>query len=203
MQQVVFAGRKVTPSKVVCIGRNYAEHIQELENEVPEQPVIFIKPNSAIADQVVSIAGEVVHYEGEITFLVRAGEIAGVGFGLDLTKRSLQDKFKPKGLPWERAKAFDGAAIYSEFVPFSGDTSGLRLELHINDRLVQAAGEPMMITKPARIMEDVQATFTLEDDDLIMTGTPAGVGALEPGDRYVGRVFDGERLLVEGRWQVQ
>lgn len=203
MKQVVMGGRAITPSKIVCIGRNYAEHIQELDNEVPEQPVIFIKPNSAISDQLVSRPDEVIHYEGEITFLIRGGRIAGVGFGLDLTKRQLQDHLKPKGLPWERAKAFDGAAVFSEFVPFDGPTDDLRLELHINGALVQAGSVALMLTRPAAILADIQSTFTLEDGDLVMTGTPKGVGPIAAGDAYIGRIYNGDTLLVEGAWTVK
>jgi 2-keto-4-pentenoate hydratase/2-oxohepta-3-ene-1,7-dioic acid hydratase in catechol pathway len=203
MKQIDVAGETFTPTKIVCIGRNYVDHIRELDNEVPERPVIFIKPNSAIRGQPCCQADEELHYEGEITFMVRAGQIAAVGFGLDLTRRRLQGELKAKGLPWERAKAFDGAAVFSGFVPFSGDTSGLRLELHINNRLVQAGGHALMMTKPAALLAEVKRDFTLEDGDLIMTGTPAGVGPLLRGDRFLGRVFNGDRLLVEGHWQVQ
>jgi 2-keto-4-pentenoate hydratase/2-oxohepta-3-ene-1,7-dioic acid hydratase in catechol pathway len=145
----------------------------------------------------------VIHYEGEISFLVLGGEIAGVGFGLDLTKRLLQDQLKPQGLPWERAKAFDGAAIFSEFVPFGDATDDLRLELHINDERVQSGGHALMLTKPADILADIKSTFTLEDGDLIMTGTPKGVGPIQAGDTYAGRIYDGEQLLVEGSWVVE
>lgn len=202
MNQVSLAGKAVTPSKVVCIGRNYVDHIRELNNEMPTQPVIFIKPNSAITSDLRAIPGEEVHYEGEISLLIEGGRIAGVGFGLDLTKRELQAGLKAKGMPWERAKAFDGAAVFSDFVPFSGDTANLRLELHINDVLVQSGGTALMMTKPADILTEVQDCFSLEDGDIVMTGTPAGVGPILPGDRYTGRIFDGEQLLVEADWQV-
>lgn len=190
------------PSKIVCIGRNYAAHIAELDNPVPERPVLFIKPASAIGDQVRTVPGELLHYEAEITLLIEAGVIAGVGFGLDLTKRDLQALLKAKGLPWERAKAFDGAAVFSGFVPFRGDPGGLRLEFFINDALVQAGGVAMMLTQPAALLAEIADNFTLQDGDLVMTGTPSGVGPVIAGDRYVGRVFDGDRLLVEGVWTV-
>jgi 2-keto-4-pentenoate hydratase/2-oxohepta-3-ene-1,7-dioic acid hydratase in catechol pathway len=203
MNRVTLGSRFHTPSKIVCIGRNYAAHIEELHNEPPEQPVIFIKPNSAIASQPCSRPGETVHYESEITLMILGGRIAGVGFGLDLTRRDLQADLKAKGLPWERAKAFDGAAVFIDFVHFTGDPAGLRLELRINEQLAQAGGVAQMLTRPAAILTEVAASFSLEDGDLIMTGTPQGVGPLVAGDRYHGRILDGERVLVEDRWVVQ
>jgi 2-keto-4-pentenoate hydratase/2-oxohepta-3-ene-1,7-dioic acid hydratase in catechol pathway len=203
MNAVTLGHTTYTPSKIVCIGRNYAAHIQELGNERPEQPVLFIKPNSAIASQPCTLPGESVHYESEITLLIRAGQIAGVGFGLDLTRRALQARLKAKGLPWERAKAFDGAAVFSRFVPFNTDPDKLRLELHINERLVQSGGVGQMLTKPTDILAEIAASFTLEDGDLVMTGTPQGVGPLVAGDRYLGRLFDDAQLLLEANWVVQ
>lgn len=202
MNQVKFDGRAITPSKVVCVGRNYAAHIEELGNAVPERPVLFIKPNSAISDTLRSVPGETLHYEGEITLLIRRGAIAGVGFGLDLTKRDLQSELKRAGLPWERAKAFDGAAVFSDFVPFAGDPAALRLELRINGELAQAGGVDLMLTEPTALLEEITADFTLNDDDLVMTGTPRGVGPVVAGDRYQGRIYVGERLLVSGDWTV-
>ena len=203
MHTITLENRSYTPSKILCIGRNYVAHIEELHNEIPAQPVIFIKPNSAISAQVHSHAEQVIHYEAEITLLILGGRIAGVGFGLDLTKRDLQASLKRQGLPWERAKAFDGAAVFSPFVPFDRDTADLRLELHINHRLVQAGGVALMLTKPADILAEVSKSFTLEDGDLIMTGTPKGVGPLVAGDHFRGKVFDGEQLLIEADWVVQ
>ena len=130
MKSIAWDGKAVYPSKIVCIGRNYAEHIKEFDNEPDQDPVIFIKPNSAISDEVYSSASELIHYEGEITFLIASGELRGVGFGLDLTKRDLQYQLKDKGWPWERAKSFDRSAVFSNFVSFSGDVAGLRMELY-------------------------------------------------------------------------
>src|SRR5210317_789335 len=93
-------GKKYYPSKIVCVGRNYVDHIRELGNEMPEQPVIFIKPNSAIGEALQPGVEEPVHYEGELSFMVEAGRLAAVGFGLDLTRRELQSRLKAKGLPW-------------------------------------------------------------------------------------------------------
>ena len=190
------------PSKIVCIGRNYVDHIRELGNEVPKEPVVFLKPNSAISDVIHSGQSEVIHFEGEISFVVISGQLAAVGFGLDLTKREVQTRLKGKGLPWERSKAFDRSAVFSEFVTFEGNISELRLELHINDQLVQQGGYELMINKPDKIIREAASFLTLEDGDVIMTGTPAGVGPINPGDRFVGKIFENETLVVEGRWTV-
>jgi 2-keto-4-pentenoate hydratase/2-oxohepta-3-ene-1,7-dioic acid hydratase in catechol pathway len=203
MKSVTWDGKAVYPSKVVCIGRNYAEHIKEFDNEETLEPVIFIKPNSAISDDVHSSKSELIHYEGEITFLISSGELAGVGFGLDLTKRDLQYELKNKGWPWERAKAFDGSAVFSEFVTFNGDISDLRLEFYINDVLVQFGDHDLMLNKPPQLLNEAKSFLTFEDGDLLMAGTPKGVGSVNSGDRYLGKIFEKERLIVEGSWVVK
>ncbi|MDH4021020.1 MAG: fumarylacetoacetate hydrolase family protein [Xanthomonadales bacterium] len=203
MKTINLEGKEVFPSKIICIGRNYVDHIKELGNEIPEEPVIFIKPNSSIAADIQCSEPDEIHFEGEISIVVLSGEIAGVGFGLDLTKRKLQSRLKAMGLPWERSKAFDGAAVFSEFAAFEGQVSDLRLELHINDRLVQQGGCKLMMYKPAEIIAEVKSFLSLEDGDLIMTGTPAGVGPLQAGDRFNGKIFEKDTLVVEGSWVVQ
>ena len=202
MKSIRLDSNDIYPSKIVCIGRNYVDHIMELGNEVPKEPVFFLKPNSALSDVVCSGQSEVIHFEGEISFVVISGRLAAVGFGLDLTKREIQTRLKDKGLPWERSKAFDRSAVFSQFVSFKGDMSALRLELHIDDQLVQKGGYALMINKPDKILKEATSFLTLEDGDVIMTGTPAGVGPIHPGDRLVGKVFDNETLVVEGRWTV-
>lgn len=203
MKSVKLDGNKVFPSKIVCVGRNYVDHIKELGNEVPKEPVIFIKPNSAISNHIHSSEIDEIHFEGEISILVRSGAVWAVGFGLDLTKRTLQSSLKSKGLPWERSKAFDGAAVFSDFVGFSGQVKNLRLELYINEQLVQKGGCELMIYKPDEIMSEVQSFLSLEDDDLIMTGTPAGVGPVKAGDRFSGKIFEKDTLIVEASWVAQ
>ena len=203
MKAIRLNKKDIYPSKIVCIGRNYVDHIKELGNEMPTEPVIFLKPNSAMATVIQSAAESEIHYEGEITFMVKAGQLAAVGFGLDLTKRDLQTRLKSKGLPWERAKAFDGAAVFSEFVDCPADISQLRLELCINGSLVQAGGCELMIHKPQAILKETGTFLSYEDGDLVMTGTPAGVGPLLKGDVFVGKVFDGDNLLVKAEWTVQ
>jgi len=203
MNSIKWDGKAVYPSKVVCIGRNYAEHIKELGNEPNQEPVIFLKPNSAISSDIHSSKSELIQYEGEITFLIRSGELSGIGFGLDLTKRDLQSQLKTKGWPWERAKAFDRSAAFSEFMTFDGDISALRMEFYINDVLVQHGNYDLMLSKPAQMLAEAKSFLTLEDGDLLMTGTPKGVGPVNPGDRYTGKIFEKDKLIVEGSWVVK
>ena len=190
-----------TPSKIVCIGRNYLAHIRELGNETPDAMVIFNKPNSAISTTLRAAHDEPLHYEGEICFMVRAGKLHAVGFGLDLTRRELQSKLKAKGLPWERAKAFDGAACFSDFVPLDGiEIENLSLQLEINGELRQDGGYELMMHKPDKILLEIQQFMSLEDDDIIMTGTPEGVGQVNAGERFVGRIKTGDEVLVSQEW---
>jgi 2-keto-4-pentenoate hydratase/2-oxohepta-3-ene-1,7-dioic acid hydratase in catechol pathway len=200
MNTIQFGDRSVTPSKVVCIGRNYVEHIEELGNEMPENMVIFNKPNSAVTDTLRWYEPET-RFEGEICLLVKGGEIAGLGFGLDLTHAHIQNRLKAKGLPWERAKAFDGAAVLSDFVPFDGDITEVRFELFRNDALAQHADYDLMIYKPADMLEEIRSFMTLEEGDIVMTGTPKGVSTYERGDRFLARVYEGEDLLLETAWE--
>ncbi len=200
MNPIRFEQQLITPSKVICIGRNYVDHAKELNNEVPSSPVIFIKPNSAISDELHAGTKQALHYEGEIALLIMDGTIAGVGFGLDLTNREVQAELKAKGLPWERAKAFDRAAVFSDFVKLSDPVESLRLELSINDSLVQQGGYELMIFKPHFLLQEIAGSFTLEDGDIIMTGTPKGVGAFKRGDRFRGTILARDKPLVSGKW---
>ncbi len=202
MNTINVDGQQVTPSKVVCVGRNYVAHIEELGNEVPDGMVVFAKPNSAIGGVLRAELGEPLHYEGELCFVVRDGAFAAVAFGLDLTRRALQSELKQRGLPWERAKAFDGAALFSAFVPFE-DAATLSLSLTIDGRLAQAGGVDLMMYKPAAILAEIGRFMTLEDGDVVMTGTPEGVGAVRAGAEYVGSVHAGDRRLVTARWVAQ
>jgi len=203
MKPVKLDGKDFFPSKIICIGRNYVDHIRELGNEIPEEPVIFIKPNSAISAEIHSGKPGEIHFEGELSMMIRGGKLAAIGFGLDLTKRGLQSSLKAGGLPWERSKAFDGAAVFSDFVTFGGTVNDLRIELFINDRLVQQGGCELMMYKPDEILAEIKTFLSLEDGDLIMTGTPAGVGPVHAGDRFNGKVFEKDELVVESSWVVQ
>jgi 2-keto-4-pentenoate hydratase/2-oxohepta-3-ene-1,7-dioic acid hydratase in catechol pathway len=200
MKTVDFNNHKISPSKIVCIGRNYAEHIEELGNETPSSMVIFMKPNSAISTKLSTCKEEPIHYEGEISFLIIAKKIAGVGFGLDLTKRELQGRLKEKRLPWERAKAFDGAALFSDFVKFDGDMESLHVKLFINDKLMQDGIVSQMLHKPEEILEEIAGFSTFEDGDIVMSGTPKGVGVVNINDKFLGQIYQGDKLLVQKEW---
>ncbi len=202
MNTVIAGGSIATPSKIVCIGRNYARHIEELGNEIPDSPVIFLKPNSAIGVELrASLQGEPLHYEGEIAFMVNGGRLAAVGFGLDLTRRDLQSSLKRRGLPWERAKAFDGAALFSPFVPLSVAIESLEVQLCIDGAERQRGGVSMMLYPPSIILEELSTFMTLEDGDIIMTGTPEGVGPVTAGADFHGRVLADGMVQAEGRWR--
>lgn len=186
--------------KILCVGRNYAEHARELNNPVPSQPILFIKP----ADAAVSITPSFsipsdqgsVHHELEIAVLIgqrlsRASEedvqqaIAGVGLGLDLTLRDVQDGLKSKGQPWEIAKAFDGACPLTEFVAATNvqDWTALQFKLVRNGQVQQQGESRDMLFPIVPLIAHMSKIFTLNPGDVIMTGTPAGVGPLMIGDR--------------------
>jgi 2-keto-4-pentenoate hydratase/2-oxohepta-3-ene-1,7-dioic acid hydratase in catechol pathway len=200
MNHVLLDGKKVMPSKIVCIGRNYVAHIEELGNEVPEQMVVFGKPNSAIGDTLYAeLGGEPIHYEGEIALLIKDGLPAAAGFGLDLTKRNLQSRLKDQGLPWERAKGFDGAALFSPFKSIDS-TQDLSLQLTVNDKLRQSGGVELMMYSPQLILSQLQEFTTLEDGDILMTGTPAGVGKVQAGERFDGLVMQRGKVIASHYW---
>lgn len=204
MNTVSCNGAAVTPSKIVCVGRNYVAHIRELGNEIPDDMVVFIKPNSAISNTLLSsIDGEALHYEGEIVLLSSNNRFTAVGFGIDLTRRELQSSLKKKGLPWERAKAFNGAAVFSEFVPLPDKVASLSLQLQVEGQPRQAGGVEMMIYKPEIILSELHKFTTLEDGDLVMTGTPEGVGVINKGELFEGAVLADNKVLVSASWVAQ
>lgn len=189
--------------KIVCVGRNYVDHIKELGNEIPENMVLFLKPFSSITSTLYSKqGGDPLHYEGEISFLFENGVFSKTAFGLDLTKRLLQNRLKEKGLPWERAKAFDGSALFSPFVPFSGDYSNLSLRLEIDGQTVQTGSTDLMIYKPDQILKEISTFMTLEEGDIVMTGTPSGVGLIEKGTLFRGILLGNGTILSEKSWTV-
>lgn len=201
MKTVLLDGQRVAPSKVVCVGRNYVEHIRELNNEVPTSMVLFMKPNSAISSELITLPQTPLHYEGEISFLIKHGKICAVGFGLDLTNRAIQSELKAKGLPWERAKAFDSAAVMSPFVSIKvSDIEHLSMQLWINGVLVQEGNIDLMIHKPLTVIDEINSFSTLVDHDIVMTGTPKGVGTYVKGDKFVGKVFVEGREIISQEW---
>lgn len=186
--------------KVVCVGRNYAEHAQELNNPVPSEPLLFLKPATSVVPLNegfrLPTGRGAVHYETEIALLIgtplsgtvspsdAAGAIAGVGLALDLTLRELQDQLKAKGHPWERAKAFDAACPLSPFVRLeqAPALNAMPLQLTINGELRQQGNSADMITPVIALLQHIAGVFTLLPGDVVITGTPAGVGVLNPGD---------------------
>lgn len=201
MKTVQLGEKRVKPTKVVCVGRNYVEHIEELGNAIPEQMVVFNKPNSSISNRLNSFHQEPLHYEAEICFLIRRKKLAAVGMGLDLTKRDMQSKLKSKGLPWERAKAFDQSAVLSRFVSLDGvDLDDLSLELYINGVRIQSGHVSQMLYPPRVILQELSSYTSLETSDVIMTGTPKGVGIVCSGDKFTGRIKSDGRTIVEAEW---
>ncbi|MBB1366890.1 fumarylacetoacetate hydrolase family protein [Pseudoalteromonas sp. SR44-5] len=194
--------KPVNPSKVICIGRNYAAHIAELGNQVADEMVVFLKPPSAITNTLMCThKDEQLHFETEICFQVNNGCLAAVAVGLDLTKRDLQSKLKASGLPWERAKAFDGSALFSEFVQIDEQAiEHLSLTLLIDNKVRQQGGVELMLYKPAVISAQVSEFMTLIDGDIIMTGTPAGVGAVNAGSTFIAQLHLGSDLLIQQEW---
>lgn len=191
MKTIQCHNQTITPSKVICVGRNYVEHIKELNNETPDSMVLFNKPNSAITNELKYIQ-EDCRFEGEICFLIKDKQINGIGFGLDLTKAGIQNKMKEKGLPWERAKGFDASAVLSKFVKFEGNIKTLEtleMKLFINDKLAQHATYDLMIYKPDKILSEISSFMTLEDGDVIMSGTPKGVATYSKSDVFVAEIY--------------
>lgn len=201
MNSITLEDTKITPSKIICIGRNYVAHIKELNSETPDEMTVFLKPNSAIGSTLNAVHIEPLHYEAELCFLIKDNKINAAGIGLDLTKRGLQSKLKTQGLPWERCKAFDGSALFSQFVPFNDVVDDLNFTLDIDGERLQTGNVDLMIYKPDVMFFELQKFMSLEDGDIIMTGTPAGVGAVKPQQEFVGKLYNGEQLLISQMWQ--
>jgi 2-keto-4-pentenoate hydratase/2-oxohepta-3-ene-1,7-dioic acid hydratase in catechol pathway len=196
--------------KIICIGRNYAKHIQELANERPESPVVFLKPDSSILPKnnpfFIPPFSNDVHYEVEV--LVKINKVGKhiasrfahkyydeIGLGIDFTARDVQAHCKAKGLPWEKAKAFDGSAIVGQFFPKEEfDLENLSFQLSKNGEVVQDGNTKAMLWKVDELISYVSQYFTLKKGDLIFTGTPAGVGKVVENDELVGTI-EGKRAF--------
>ncbi len=191
--------------KVVCLARNYSEHIRELGNEVPESPVFFIKPATSLIGNgeqiVVPGYSSDCHHEVELAVLIgkygknipesdAMGHVAGYGVALDMTLRDVQSRLKAKGLPWEIAKGFDTSCPLSDFVPPARvtDPHSLAISLTVNGELRQDSTTAFMMRRIPEIIREVSAVFSLEEGDIILTGTPAGVGPVRSGDRLCAKV---------------
>ena len=200
LNSVLLDGEPCIPGKIICVGRNYVGHIRELDNEVPQQMVVFAKPNSAISNTLHSFLGEPLHYEAEISFIVKNNQFIAVAMGMDLTKRGIQSNLKAASLPWERCKAFDGSALFSPFVSIQTINPALKVELSIDGELAQTGGVELMIHKPDEIIEDINSFITLNDGDIVMTGTPKGVGEVISGKQYSGRIMQNDQVITSIDW---
>lgn len=197
--------------KIVCVGRNYAAHAAELNNAVPEKPLIFLKPDTAVirgnGDFYHPDFSNDIHYECEVVYRVaKEGKhvnrrfahsyIDGIGLGIDFTARDLQDEIKKKGHPWTLAKMFDGSAPISEFMDpaLFADHKNLHFELRVNDAVRQAGHTANMIFPLDILIEYITQFITLKKGDLIFTGTPEGVGKVNVGDRLQA-TLEGRQLL--------
>lgn len=191
----------IQPSKIICVGRNYAEHAKELGNAIPDSPVLFMKPPSSLRTLQQGIVwnqalGEC-HFECEICLQVVQplsqetsvekvlDAIGAVTLGLDLTLRDVQNTLKSKGQPWERAKAFDGSCILADWIKIDeiGDLQQLEFVLKVNGEQRQHGFSQAMLFDFATLLVDINQVFSLNTGDVIMTGTPSGVGALKSQDR--------------------
>jgi 2-keto-4-pentenoate hydratase/2-oxohepta-3-ene-1,7-dioic acid hydratase in catechol pathway len=200
--------------KIICIGRNYAAHIEELKNEKPGQPVVFLKPDTAMlkggAPFFYPDFSSNIHHEIELVLKIsKEGKyiqpqfahryFEEIGLGIDFTARDLQDQCKAKGLPWEIAKGFNGSAPIGDFksVGELGDLKNIDFHLEINGEVKQRGNTSMMLFDFATIISYVSQFFTLKKGDLIYTGTPAGVGPVQVGDQLQGFIGNEKMLHVE------
>ena len=200
--------------KLICIGRNYAQHISELKNEKPTEPVIFLKPDTAILLKkqpfFIPDFSDEVHHEVEVLVKInRVGKhidskfahkyYEQIGLGIDFTARDLQQKLKEQGLPWEKAKAFDGSAVVGKWVSKSNfdNLNNLPFSLHKNDEIVQSATTSDMLWNIDEIIAYVSQFFTLKIGDIIFTGTPSGVSRVQPNDSLKGFIGEEEFFSIK------
>ncbi|MBS3739323.1 fumarylacetoacetate hydrolase family protein [Mesohalobacter halotolerans] len=199
--------------KIICIGRNYTEHISELKNKKPDNPVVFIKPDSSVLPKshpfVIPEFSSEVHHEVEL--LVKINKLGKyiqphfahkyyqkIGLGIDFTARDLQSKLKAKGLPWEKAKGFDGATLIGRrwFDKTDFDLSNLNFSLLKNNDIVQNGNTKLMLWTIDELIAYVSQFFTLKIGDIIFTGTPSGVGKIKENDVLIGKIEDHEIFKV-------
>lgn len=200
--------------KIICIGRNYVKHIEELQNERPEEPVVFLKPDSAILLKqhpfVIPEFSNDVHHEVEI--LVKINKVGKyiepkfapnyydeIGLGIDFTARDLQAKLKEKGLPWEKAKSFDGSAVIGDFYSKNNYDSieNIQFKLMKNGEIVQLGTTSHMLWKIDELIAHISQFFTLKKGDIIFTGTPEGVGSVKPNDILEGFIEDKKSFRIQ------
>jgi acylpyruvate hydrolase len=199
--------------KIFCVGRNYADHAAELNNTLTTEPMIFAKPPTALLKDgdpfYYPEFSKNIHYEGELVIKINKNGknisekfarkyFDEITFGIDFTARDLQEIQKQKGMPWEIAKGFDGSAVIGEFIPVGDmDTRNIQFKTLKNGQIAQEGNSAMMIYSFETIIAYVSKFFTLQKGDLIYTGTPAGVGPVQPGDMLEGYI--GEKKLMECR----
>lgn len=200
--------------KIICIGRNYASHIEELKNERPQEPVIFIKPDTAVVQKqfpfIIPEFSNDVHHEVEV--LVKINKVGKyidakfahkyydeIGLGLDFTARDVQAKLKEKGLPWEKAKAFDGSAVIGDFIKKSEFESldNINFQLTNNGKVVQRGNTASMLWKIDELVAYASKYFTLRTGDIIFTGTPEGVAKVSPEDILEGYIEDKKIFRIQ------
>lgn len=200
--------------KIICIGRNYADHISELNNERPTEPVIFLKPETAVLPKktpfYIPDFSKDVHHEVEILVKIcKVGKYISpkfasnyyeeIGLGIDFTARDLQNELKNKGLPWEKAKAFDHSAIIGSFLPKKSLSSleNINFELRSNGVVVQTGNTSLMLWKIDEIIAYVSQFFTLKKGDIIFTGTPKGVASVKAGDVLEGFIENNQAFKIQ------
>ena len=199
--------------KLICIGRNYTDHIKELDNERPTDPVVFLKPDTAILLKkqpfFIPDFSNDIHHEVEI--LVKINKVGKyidkkfahkyydeIGLGIDFTARDLQSDLKAKGLPWEKAKAFDGSAVIGNWLLKTNfkNLEDINFSLQKNNTLVQQGNTKLMLWKIDELIEYISKYFTLKIGDIIFTGTPSGVGRVEPNDILIGSIENQEVFKI-------
>ena len=205
--------QQFTIGKIVCLARNYAEHAKELGNETPAAPVLFMKPASSVIGDGEAVCipsySQECHYEVELAVLIGSHtrnvsaesameHVAGYGVAIDMTLRDVQNQLKAKGLPWEIAKGFDTSCPLSDFVPAAAvtDPHNLNLKLAVNGEGRQDGNSSDMIHRVPQIIAHISAIFTLEPGDVILTGTPAGVGPVRAGDVMTAEIASVGRLTI-------
>lgn len=200
--------------KIICVGRNYAAHIAELDSERPTQPVLFLKPDTSIVLKnnpfIIPEFSDNIHYEVEV--LVKINKIGKhidrkfahkyydeIGLGIDFTARDVQNQLKEKGLPWELAKAFDGSAVIGNFLPKTHfiDLNDIQFSLQQNGNIVQTGNTSFMLWKIDELIEYISKYFTLKIGDIIFTGTPSGVGRVHPDDVLKGYLENEEMFSIK------
>lgn len=200
--------------KIICVGRNYTDHIQELKNETPTSPILFLKPDSAVLLKkqpffIPEFSNDIHH---EVELLVRIKKIGKhidrkfahkyydeIGLGIDFTARDIQAQQKKNGLPWEIAKAFDGSAVVGNFIKKEEieDLNNIDFSLKVNETVVQKGNSNQMIWKIDALIEYISKYFTLKIGDIIFTGTPSGVGKVNPDDQLTGYIGEAEMFSIK------